>query len=136
MTTTCDVAPSQGGVHATLTLQSSELEPPHEVIFYHRRRMSVSSQGPPISLYNHSFSTHHRNDSSAGSTGSSVAIFYARHGPPHGANSGMAAWTRHHKEVSVDSIMSNFSGMHGLGDKMFDNAADLRPLTSISASPL
>ena len=35
--------------------------------------------------------------------------------------------------------MSDFSGMHlsrpGLGDKMFNNAADLGPLTSISASP-
>jgi len=35
--------------------------------------------------------------------------------------------------------MSDFSGMHldrpGLGDKMFDNAADHGPLTSISASP-
>jgi hypothetical protein len=53
----------------------------------------------------------------------------------------MAAWTRHRKEVSVDSVMSDFSGMHllvghpGLGDKMFNNAADLGPLTSISASP-
>jgi serine/arginine repetitive matrix protein 2 len=35
--------------------------------------------------------------------------------------------------------MSDFSGMHlgrpGLDDKMFNNAADLGPLTSISASP-
>jgi serine/arginine repetitive matrix protein 2 len=95
--------------------------------------MSVSSQGPPISLYNRSFGTHRRNDSSASS--SSVAMSYAR----HGANSGMAAWTRHRKEVSADSVMSDFSGMHlgrpGLGDKMFNNAADLGPLTSISASP-
>ena len=102
----------------------------------HRHRdstMSVSSQGPPISLYNRSFATHRRNDSSASS--SSVAMSYAR----HGANSGMAAWTRHRKEVSVDSVMSDFSGMHlgrpGLGDKMFNNAGDLGPLTSISASP-
>jgi serine/arginine repetitive matrix protein 2 len=47
--------------------------------------------------------------------------------------------TRHRKEVSVDSVMSDFSGMHlgrpGLGDKMFNNATDLGPLTSISASP-
>jgi serine/arginine repetitive matrix protein 2 len=102
----------------------------------HRHRdsnMSVSSQGPPISLYNRSFGTHRRNDSSASS--SSVAMSYAR----HGANSGMAAWTRHRKEVSVDSVMSDFSGIHlghpGLGDKMFNNAADHGPLTSISASP-
>ena len=51
----------------------------------------------------------------------------------------MAAWTHHRKEVFVDSVMSDFSGMHlgrpGLGDKMFNNAADLGPLTSISASP-
>ena len=41
----------------------------------HRHRdstMSFSSQGPPISLYNRSFSTHRRNDSSASS--SSVAM--------------------------------------------------------------
>ena len=35
--------------------------------------------------------------------------------------------------------MSSFSGIHlgrpGLGDKMFNNAADLGPLTSISSSP-
>ncbi|KAF8814601.1 hypothetical protein BYT27DRAFT_7249906 [Phlegmacium glaucopus] len=102
----------------------------------HRHRdsnMSVSSQAPPISLYNRSFGTHRRNDSSASS--SSVALSYAR----HGANSGMAAWTRHRKETSVDSVMSDFSGMHlgrpGLGDKMFNNAADHGPLTSITASP-
>ena len=107
----------------------------------HRHRdsnMSVSSQAPPpISLYNRSFGTHRRNDSST--SASSVALSYAK----HGANSGMAAWTRHHrKETSVDSIMSDFSGMHlgrpGLGDKMFSNntAADHHgPLTSITASP-
>ena len=102
----------------------------------HRHRdssVSVSSQAPPISLYNRSFGTHRRNDSSASS--SSVAMSYAR----HGANSGMTAWTRHRKEVSVDSVKSDFSGMHlgrpGLGDKMFNNAADHGPLTSISASP-
>ena len=95
--------------------------------------MSVSSQGPPISLYNRSFGTHHWNNSSTSS--SFVAMLNTR----YGANSGMAAWTRHCKEVSVDSVMSNFSGMHlgcpGLGDKMFNNPADLGPLTSISASP-
>lgn len=102
----------------------------------HRHResnMSVSSQAPPISLYNRSFGTHRRNDSSASS--SSVAISYAR----HGANSGMAAWSRHRKDNSVDSVMSDFSGMYlgrpGLGDKMFDNAGDHGPLTSITASP-
>jgi len=39
----------------------------------------------------------------------------------------------------MDSVMSDFSAVHfgrpGLGDKMFDNAADHGPLTSISASP-
>ena len=100
---------------------------------HHHRdsNMSVSSQAPPISLYNCSFSTHRQNDSSASS--SSVAMSYAR----HGANSGMAAWTRHCKEVSIDSVMSDFSGIHlgrpGLGDKMFNNAADHGALTS---SPL
>jgi serine/arginine repetitive matrix protein 2 len=48
-------------------------------------------------------------------------------------------WTHHRKEVSVDSVMSDFSGTHlgrpGLGDKMFSNPADPGPLTSISASP-
>jgi serine/arginine repetitive matrix protein 2 len=95
--------------------------------------MSVSSQGPPITLYNRSFGTHRRNDSSASS--SSVAMSYSR----QGANSGMA-WTRHRREVSVESVMSDFSGMYlgrpGLGDKMFKNAADHGLLTSISASPL
>jgi hypothetical protein len=102
----------------------------------HRRRdsnMSVSSQAPPISLYNRSFGTHRRNDSSASS--SSVVMSYAK----YGASAGMAAWARHRQEPSVDSVMSDFSGMHldrpGLGDKMFNNAADHAPLTSISASP-
>ena len=102
----------------------------------HRQRdsnISVSSQAPPISRYNRSFGTHRRNDSNISS--SSVAMSYAR----HGANNGMAAWTRHRKDVSIDSVMSDFSGMHlgrpGLGDKMFNNPADLGPLTSISASP-
>jgi len=91
----------------------------------HRHRdsnMSVSSQAPPVSLSDRSFGTHRRNDSSASS--SSVAMSYAR----HGANSGFAAWARHRKETSVDSVMSDFSGMHlgrpGLGNKMFNNVAD------------
>jgi hypothetical protein len=62
-------------------------------------------------------------------------ISYAK----HGANSGISAWTRHQKEQSMDSVMSDFSAMHlgrpGIGDKMFDHAVDLGPLTSISASP-
>ena len=63
--------------------------------------MSISSQAPPINLYNHSFGTHHRNDSSVSS--SSVVMSYAR----HSANSGMVAWTRHCREISVDSVMSD-----------------------------
>jgi serine/arginine repetitive matrix protein 2 len=39
----------------------------------------------------------------------------------------------------MDSAMSDFSALHlgrpGIGDKMFDRAVDLGPLTSISASP-
>ncbi len=39
----------------------------------------------------------------------------------------------------MDSVMSDSSTMHlgrpGIGDKMFDHAIDLGPLTSISASP-
>ena len=95
--------------------------------------MSVSSQASPISLYNCSFGIHHQNNSSASS--SSIAMLYAR----HSVNSGMAAWECHRKEVLIESVMSDFSGMHlghpGLGDKMFNNAADHRLLTSISASP-
>ena len=44
----------------------------------------------------------------ASASSSSVAMSYAR----HGANSGIAAWTCHRKEVSVNSIMSDFSGKH------------------------
>ncbi|KDR69956.1 hypothetical protein GALMADRAFT_898782 [Galerina marginata CBS 339.88] len=98
----------------------------------HRRResnMSVSSQAPPISLYNRSFG-HRRNDSTASS--SSVAMSYIK----HGANGGISAWAKHRRDQSVDSVMSDFSGMHlgrpGIGDKMFETQA---PLTSISASP-
>ena len=96
--------------------------------------MSVSLQAPPISLYNHSFDTHHQNNSSTSS--SLVAMLHAR----HGANGGMAAWTCHCREVSIDSVMSDFSGMHfgcpGLGDRMFNDPADLGPLTLILASLL
>jgi hypothetical protein len=101
----------------------------------HGRResnMSVSSQVPPISLYNRNFG-HRRNDSTASS--SSIAHSYAR----HGANSGFSAWARHRKDPSVDSLMSDFSALHparpGLGDKMFEGVSDHGPLSSISASP-
>ena len=91
---------------------------------------SVSSQVPPISLYNRNFG-HCRNNS----TSSSIAQSYVR----HGANSGFSAWARHRKDPSVDSLMSDFSAVHparpGLGDKMFEGVSDHGPLTSISASP-
>ncbi|KAF8878425.1 hypothetical protein BD779DRAFT_1663807 [Infundibulicybe gibba] len=85
-------------------------------------------------LYNRSFGTHRRNDSSA--SVSSVAHSYAM----FGANGGRAAWAKHRQDASMDSVMSDFSAMRlgrpGIGDKMFDTAADHgMPLTSISASP-
>ena len=102
----------------------------------HGRResnISITSQAPPISRYNRSFGHHRRNESTASS--SSVAISYAK----YGANNGMLAWARHRRDVSMDSVSSDFSGMHlgrpGIGDKIFDHAVDLGPLTSISASP-
>ncbi|KAJ3769941.1 hypothetical protein FB446DRAFT_766043 [Lentinula raphanica] len=103
----------------------------------HRRResnMSVVSQGPPISLYNRSFG-HRRNDSNT--SVSSMAHSYAI----HGASGGRAAWAHHRQNTSIDSVDSQFSsamhiGRPGIGDKMFDTAANFgAPLTSISASP-
>ncbi|KAJ3505851.1 hypothetical protein NLJ89_g7200 [Agrocybe chaxingu] len=90
---------------------------------------------PPLSgiqhvrqaMYNHSFGR--RNDSTASS--SSVAMSYAK----HSADSGISTWG-HLLDHSVDSVMSDFLlGRSGLGDKVFSNAADLGPLTSIMASP-
>ncbi|KAG2338846.1 hypothetical protein BDR05DRAFT_951659 [Suillus weaverae] len=114
---------------------------PYNRIAAHRRHSSsasVSSLGPPISLYNRnsyghnrsSYGYHRRNDSSASM--SSVSQPYA-----HG---GRASWARHHPDFSVDSMLSDFSGVHlgrpGLGDKMLDSALDRgMPLTAISASP-
>ena len=102
----------------------------------HRRgpsAMSVASNaGPPISLYNRSFGHHRRNESNT--SASSVAMSYAM----HGASGGRAAWARHNRDFSVDSIMSDISerpmARPGLGDKMFDNAHGA-PLSAISASP-
>ena len=101
----------------------------------HRRQdstMSITSQGPPISLYNRSMG-HRRNDSSA--SGSSIAHSYAL----YGANGGRAAWFRHRQDASIDSTRSEFSAMHlgrpGLGDKMFDKCDQTMPLSAISASP-
>ncbi|KAG1727136.1 hypothetical protein EDB19DRAFT_1914356 [Suillus lakei] len=90
---------------------------PYNRIAAHRRHSSsasVSSLGPPISFI------------------SSVSQPYA-----HG---GRASWARHRPDFSVDSMLSDFSGVHlgrpGLGDKMLDSALDRgMPLTAISASP-
>lgn len=95
----------------------------------HRRNDSnVSTHFPPVSRYNRSFGVHSRNDSSTSM--SSIAHSYAN---------GRAAWARHQPEASVDSVASDFSvmrlGRPGVGDKMFSTGVDLRPLTSISASP-
>ncbi|KAF8060726.1 hypothetical protein FPV67DRAFT_304096 [Lyophyllum atratum] len=99
----------------------------------HESNMSISSQAPPVSLYNRSFGTHRRNDSS--SSAQSVALSYAM----HGANGGRAAWARHRQDSSMDSVMSDFSAMRlgrpGIGDKMFDTVEHGMPLTAISASP-
>jgi hypothetical protein len=85
-------------------------------------------------MYNRSFGAHRRNDSNTST--SSLAHSYAM----FGANGGRAAWARHRQDASMDSVMSDFSaarlGRPGLGDKMFETAADHgMPLTSISASP-
>ncbi|KIJ56218.1 hypothetical protein M422DRAFT_63159 [Sphaerobolus stellatus SS14] len=98
----------------------------------HRRNQSVVSttsvNGPPISLYNRSHASHKRNDSSG--SASSVAMAYANGG-----------WLKQHRaDRSIDSVMSDFSaarlGRPGVGDKMFESAADgPMPLSAISASP-
>ena len=102
----------------------------------HGRNQSVvstnSMNAPPISLYNRSFG--HKRSDSAGSA-NSIANAYGM----HGASGGRAAWVRHRQDPSIDSVMSDFSAMRlgrpGVGDKMFESAADHGPLTSISASP-
>ena len=99
-----------------------------------RRHQSSVSIASPISLYNHSFGVHRRSDSNT--SVSPVAHSYAL----YGANGGRAAWARHRQDASVDSVQSDFSvmclGRLGIGDKMFDTAADQgKPLTSISALP-
>ncbi|KAG1849200.1 hypothetical protein F4604DRAFT_1811164 [Suillus subluteus] len=114
---------------------------PYNRIAAHRRHSSsasVSSLGPPISLYNRnsyghnrsSYGYRRRNDS--GASTSSVSQPYA-----HG---GRASWARHRPDFSIDSMLSDFSeinlGRPGLGDKMLDSALDRgMPLTAISASP-
>jgi len=96
----------------------------------HGRRessISITPQAPPVSLYIRSFGHHRRNESTASS--SSVAISYAK----YGADSGASSWARHHRDISMDLVSSDFSGMHlgrpGIGDKMFDHVIDLGPLT-------
>ncbi|KAL0562911.1 hypothetical protein V5O48_019167, partial [Marasmius crinis-equi] len=98
----------------------------------HRRQesnMSVTSQCPPISLYNRSFGAHRRNESSA-SINSSLGM--------HGAGA-RNSWTRHRRGASADSVYSRFSAMQlgrpGIGDKMFDAPDYGAPLESITASP-
>ncbi|KIJ60131.1 hypothetical protein HYDPIDRAFT_32553 [Hydnomerulius pinastri MD-312] len=117
----------RGSVH-------SQIHPYNRSHRRHESTASVGSLGPPISLYNRSFAHHRRGDSSASM--SSVAQSYAM----CGANGGRAAWARHRPDFSVDSVLSDYSGVHlgrpGLGDKMLDSALDRgMPLTAISASP-
>ena len=100
----------------------------------HESTASVTSLGPPVSLYNRSFAHHRRGDSSTSI--SSVAQSYAM----CGANGGRAAWAKHRSDFSADSVLSDFSGARlgrpGLGDKMLESAFDHgMPLTAISASP-
>ncbi|KAG6865214.1 hypothetical protein C0991_004415 [Blastosporella zonata] len=105
----------------------------------HESNMSVSSFAPPVSLYNRSFGSHRRNDST--SSAQSVALSYTT----HGASGGRAAWARHRQDSSMDSVNSDFSAMRlgrpGIGDKMFDKTfGDSTgdhgmPLPAISASP-
>ncbi|KAH7906866.1 hypothetical protein BJ138DRAFT_568044 [Hygrophoropsis aurantiaca] len=113
----------RGSVH-------SQIHPYNRSHRRHESSASVASLGPPISLYNRSYGHHRRGDSSTSM--SSVAQSYA--------NGGRAAWARHRPDFSVDSVLSDFSGVHlgrpGLGDKMLESALDRgMPLTAISASP-
>ncbi|KAF7791167.1 hypothetical protein EIP86_002178 [Pleurotus ostreatoroseus] len=97
----------------------------------HRRddsSFSATSNAPPISLYNRSYASHRRSDSS-GSISSIAQSF---------ANNSRAAWARHRPNLSVDSILSDFSvsrlARPGLGDKMFDSDYGM-PLAAITGSP-
>ncbi|KAG2365179.1 hypothetical protein BDR07DRAFT_1470529 [Suillus spraguei] len=114
---------------------------PYNRVAAHRRHSSsasVSSLGPPISLYNRnsyghnrsSYGYRRRNDSSASTNSFSQPY----------AHCGRASWARHRPDFSVDSMLRDFSEIHlgrpGLGDKMLDSALDRgMPLTAISASP-
>ncbi|KAI0696589.1 hypothetical protein BC835DRAFT_853465 [Cytidiella melzeri] len=101
----------------------------------HRRNdsaLSVTSNVPPISLYNRSFGVHRRTDSN--SSASSVAHSYAM----HGSFGGRAAWARHRQEPSADSNMSDYFAARisrpDIGDKMFDTDYGMA-LSAISGSP-
>lgn len=104
---------------------------------HHRQNASMASNvsGPPISLYNRSYSYagHRRNDSST--SASSLAHVYGS----LGANGGRVAWARHQRDMSADSSRSGFSanrlGRPGVGDKMFEVHDYGMPLSAISASP-
>jgi serine/arginine repetitive matrix protein 2 len=85
--------------------------------------ISVTSNTPPVSLYNRSHGGYRRSDSSTSVR--SVAYSYAM----HGANGGRAPWAKHNRgDPSLDSIMSDYSAMYlgrpGLGDKMLDSVFD------------
>ena len=96
----------------------------------HRRHESGFSVGPPISLFNRNSAYHRRGDSNTSMN--SIAQSYA--------NCRRFSWARHRSNMSVESVLSDFSGANlgrpGLGDKMLDSALERgTPLASISASP-
>jgi len=101
----------------------SQIHPYNRSHRRHGSTASITSLGPPVSLYNRSFTHHHRGDSSTSI--SSVAHSYAM---CLGANSGRAAWAKHCSDFSVDSVLSGFSGARlgrpGLGEKMLGSAFD------------
>jgi serine/arginine repetitive matrix protein 2 len=105
---------------------------------HNRANESVASiysiSGPPVSIYNRSHGQsfgHSRTDSWA--SGSSLAHAYGS----GGANGGRAAWARHVRDQSVQSIEFSAQrlGRPGIGDKMFSSHDPGVPLTAISASP-
>jgi serine/arginine repetitive matrix protein 2 len=94
-----------------------------------RRPESGVSVGPPVSLFNRNSTYHRRGDSNTSM--SSIAQSYA--------NCRRFSWARHRSNLSVESVLSDFSGTHlgrpGLGDKMLESAQERgTPLASISAS--
>jgi len=91
--------------------------------WHHESTASITSLGPPVSLYSHSFAHHHQGDASI-----SISIM-AQSYAMCGVNGGQAAWAKHCPDFSVDSILSDFSGAHlgcpGLGDKMLKSTFDI-----------